>query len=183
VELTGLLSALAESFDRHRLRFMLIGEMAVSYWVEPRLTRDIDIVVAATKRNHRELKEALIGAGARPTAIEMRILFEKTWVRMPTTGPRLDIHLSVGAHDRDAFGHAGRFEVGGHALLVASPEDLVLYKLKAWRPVDQADIGALLRGVKNVNAAYIDSWLDRIARATAQPMRERWEDSLRQRHA
>jgi hypothetical protein len=133
VELTDLLARIAAAFERRKLPFMLIGGMGVSAWVEARLTRDVDITVLARKTRVADLRQALIDATARPTSTDMRVLFEGRWVRLKTGGPKLDVHLAVSAHDRTALENAERVRLGTAKVRVASPEDLVLHKLKAWR--------------------------------------------------
>ncbi len=172
-----VLLQVAESLEAARFRFMLIGGMAVATWIEPRLTRDVDIVVPARRRDAPRLKQALIAGGARPTALEMRLLFEKTFTRLPTGGPILDVHIARSSHDYAAIENARPLLLHGRKIPVASPEDLVLYKLQAWRPHDQVDIQEMMKQVKNVNIAYIDSWLDRISEDTGAAIRERWAEA------
>ena len=177
--LSELLTRVCTSFAAQNIDSMLIGGMAVAMWVEPRSTDDCDMVVKVTKRYVTPLKQALIAAGARVTALEMRWLFERPWIRLKTAGPKLDLHRCLTPHDRAAFERGALVEREGMRLRIATPEDLILYKLQAWRPHDRADIHELLVQVKDQDRRYIESWLDQIARATSAPMRDRWADSLR----
>lgn len=165
--------------EKARVRFVLFGGMAVSTWIEPRLTHDCDIVVAARRRDAPKLKQALIAAGARVTALEMRWLFERRFVRLKTSDHKLDVHLMSSAHDRAAFAQAWPVRYGDRIVMVARPEDLVLYKLQAWRGQDQLDIRAILDQVKDLDRKYIESWLDPISKGTGLPMRQRWEEMRR----
>jgi len=179
MELTDLLVQVADSCAANRIRFMLIGGMAVSTWIEPRLTQDMDIVVAVRRRDAPRLKKSLVEAGARVTALEMRLLFERRFIRSKTSGSFLDVMIQASAHDRAATANAEKVVFDGRSVAVASPEDLILYKLQAWRLIDQDDIAKLIRGVRDLNSAYIESWLDPIARDTGAPMRDRWERARR----
>jgi hypothetical protein len=163
--------------SRHRIGYMLVGGMAVSSWVKPRFTDDVDIVVRAGRRDAPRLKRALIDCGARVTALEMRLLYEKRFVRLPIEGTRLDVHVVSSAHDREASGQVGIMETHGQRIPVCSAEDLVLYKLQAWRLHDQDDIQRILREVKDLNKAYIERWLGRIAEDSGTPVRERWAEA------
>lgn len=175
--LTDLLVQVSDAFQAHRLRFLVIGGMAVAAWVEPRLTRDIDIVVLARKRDTQRLKRALLECGARVTALEMRLLFEKRFIRLKAGQERLDVHVVSSALDQAALARALTGHYRGRAIEVASPEDLILYKLLAWRPHDQVDVGRLLHEVRDLNLAYIESMLDGLSRSAAIPLRPRWEQA------
>ncbi len=157
---------------------MVIGGVALAAWSEPRHTDDVDLIVAWPKKQQSILKEALIAVGAKPTSTAMRVLFEKTWTRFATGGPKLDIHIASSAHDVEALQHRVSMKAEGQNVPVANAEDLLLYKLKAWREQDQVDVLRLLREVKDMDHAYIEAWLDRIAKREGCPMRDRWTDAL-----
>lgn len=174
--LAELFDRVIDAFARERVDFMLIGGMAVAFWVRPRTTQDCDIVVRIAKKDQGRLKAALVASGSRVTALEMRLLFERKWIRTKTSGPMLDVHRCLSAHDKAAFDNAETVEANGRRIRVASPEDLVLYKLQAWRPQDRLAIEEILEQVKNLDRAYIESWFDRIRVATNAPMRARWAE-------
>jgi hypothetical protein len=178
LELTELLASVTDSFSRHRIPFLVVGGVAVSMWVEPRLTRDVDVVVLVPKRHRSRLKQALIDAGARPTELEMRILFEKKWVRLTTAGPRLDVHLAASKHDREAFKNTVVTQVADRKVPLACVEDLILYKLAAGRPHDLVDVESLIRGIRDVDRGYLEARLDAIGEQYAAPVRERWRAAL-----
>jgi hypothetical protein len=178
VELTGLLDAVGAAFARHRIPFMVVGGVAVSSWAEPRLTRDVDMVVLASKRDRPRLRQALIEAGARPTSTDLRVLYERRWIRLRTPGPRLDVHLAVSPHDREALRNAVVSQVGESRLPIASVEDLILYKLAAGREQNLADIDALLRSVKSVDRNYVDQWTGPLGERHDAPVAARWKAAL-----
>jgi hypothetical protein len=155
--------------------FVVFGGMAVATWIEPRTTNDCDIVVMARRRDAARLKLALLGAGARVTSLEMRWVFERTFVRFKTEGPMLDVHLVATRHDRSAFAQAQVMVYGGQRVRIVRPEDLILYKLKAWRLRDQADIVDILTQVPNLDRGYVDSWLDAVGQDSGVPARDRWD--------
>lgn len=182
ISVTDLLQRVAGAFATERVDFLLIGGMALSVWIEPRLTKDCEIVVRIRKVQQSRLKGALVAAGARATSLRMRLMFERPFIRLKTTdGPMLDVHRCMTAHDLSAFEHSALIRKWGHPIRVAAAEDLVLYKLQAWRLQDRADIQSLLVQVKDLNHEYIESWLDPIRKATNHPMWDRWSDALRGR--
>ena len=60
-------------------------------------------------------------------------------------------------------------------LFVATPEDIILYKLQSWRRQDQADIERLKNEVDDLETSYLRSWIERIERTTGIPMNSRWK--------
>ncbi len=114
-------------------------------------TDDQDIVVRVAKRYSPLLIQALMTSGARPTAVEMRLLFEKRFIRLRTDGPKLDVMIAATHHDRAAFDQAPFVQRGTMRVRLARPEDLILYNLQAWRPQDQADIHALLHAIADLD--------------------------------
>lgn len=166
---------MAAVFDERRLPFLVIGGMAVSVWVRPRLTDDVDIVVMARRRDAPRLKPALVAVGAKVTALEMRLLFDKRFVRLKIDKVKLDVHIGTSALDFAAFRNAAVADFGGRNVRVATGEDLVLYKLIAWRLQDQADIVSIMQQVRDLRRTYIESWLDRLGREIGADLHERWE--------
>jgi hypothetical protein len=175
VVLTQLVLRVAAELDAAGLPFAVIGGMAVSTWIEPRLTHDVDLAVQAKRRDGPRLRRALVAAGARVTALEMRLLFDRKFVRLKTTtGLRLDLHVATSAHDREALSHAEVVRLGDREIRVAGPEDLVLMKLVAWRPQDRLDIANLLAGVRDLRRDYVERWLGPLERQSGAPIAERW---------
>lgn len=174
--LNELLLRVADSFHQEKVPVLLIGGLAVSSWIEPRATQDMDVIVKVKRRDAARLKRALLATGARITSLELRILLERRFVRFPMGGPTLDVRLENSTHDRDAFRRAKALTYEGRKLLVATPEDLVLYKLIAWRPVDQRDILSFLEQRKDLNRRYISSRLSGIEEETSAPMQKRWRE-------
>jgi len=177
LELTELIGRVVPAFERHRVPFLVIGGLAVSAWVSPRLTDDIDIVVIAKRKDSPRLKPALLECGARVTAIEMRWLFERRFVIFRIADARLDVHVSSSAHDRAAFANAEWADFGKARVRVSGPEDLILYKLAAWRPVDRADVHSLLTGVKDIALEYIEKWLPEISKHYGVDAMTRWKEA------
>ncbi len=50
MDVVDLLDRVTEVFEKQRVPFIVIGGMAVSSWVKPRATDDLDIVVRIPKR-------------------------------------------------------------------------------------------------------------------------------------
>ncbi|MBI2920913.1 MAG: nucleotidyl transferase AbiEii/AbiGii toxin family protein [Planctomycetes bacterium] len=178
MDLTELLEKVAVCFEKHRVPFVLIGGMAVATWIRARPTDDVDIVAMARRKDAPRLKPALIEVGARVTALEMRLLFERRFVLLRIGDARLDVHVAASGHDREAWAHAVELPVGAAKVRVASVENLVLYKLIAWRQIDQRDVRDFIRKIGNLNKAYVESWLARLSEENGVDLPARWKQAI-----
>jgi len=106
------------------------------------------------------------------------VLYEKRWIRLKTSGPRLDVHLALSPHDREAMKNTVIAQVGQSRLPLASVEDLILFKLAAGREQDLSDVDSLIREVKTLNRPYIARWADPVGACHDAPVRARWESAL-----
>lgn len=131
VTLDELIRHVAEALDRERVPFFLIGGLAVSTWVEPRATKDMDIVLKVRRKDATRVKKALVAAGTHATSLELRILMEKRFVRFKTGGPLLDVRVCVSPHDLKAYERAVAIDYESQKIKVATAEDLVLYIVNA----------------------------------------------------
>ena len=62
-------------------------------------------------------------------------------------------------------------ELFGIEVAIAAPEDLILYKLIACRPKDEADIeGIVQRRGDKLDIAYLRKWAEWLSRETAKPL-------------
>ena len=179
MDLGNLLERVNSAFAEQSLEFVVIGGVAVAAWIPARLTDDLDIVVPARKREGSRLKQALVAAGTRVTSLEMRLLFEKRFVLLKTSGPRLDVHVAATSHELASCRNAVLARYRGVSIRVASVEDLILYKLKAWRELDRADVLRLMYETRNLRKDYIESWIPSVTRSSGARIGDRWIECLK----
>ncbi len=177
--LDELIPRVAGLFSSKRYRYFTFGGVGVSLWGRPRTTHDLDVVVCLDRSAVPTLVADLNRAGFRITRSLQRKLVEGRIIRLPIGATELDIKLCAEGHDMEALARAKRAAFEGFELTVASPEDLVLYKLQTWRTQDQADIENLLANVKGLDRRYIGEHLAPIEGETGCPVRERWEEIVR----
>ncbi len=177
--LDELIALIARLFSSKAYRYFTFGGVGVSIWGRPRTTHDLDVVVCIEKRAVPTLVADLRGAGFRVTRSLQRKLAEGRIVRLPIGTTELDVKLCAEGHDMEALARAKRAAFEGFELMVASPEDLVLYKLQTWRRQDQADIENLLSNVKGLDRRYVQRHLAAVEERTGHPVRERWKDIVR----
>jgi Nucleotidyl transferase AbiEii toxin, Type IV TA system len=130
---------------------MLVGGLAVGVWVEPRATRDIDLAIVLVPSLAADFFEALRERGAVFALSEAeRAAKEGGPVRVHVpfsqgVSTRVDLLIAGTDFERGAVARRRRATLFSHPIWVASPDDLLLYKLIAGRPQDLADIDRLLR--------------------------------------
>lgn len=160
--------------DRH-IRYFAFGGIGVSLWGRPRTTRDLDLVLSLERPRARDIIMELKRLGFRVTRPLTRKLAEGRIIKLPAGEAELDLKLCSTDHDREALDRAAAASFGGFELRVASPEDIILYKLQTWRRQDQADIENLLTSRRGLDRAYIVRHLKPMEDSTGAPMRERWK--------
>jgi hypothetical protein len=129
-----------------RVKFVLIGGHAVAAWAEPRMTEDLDVLVAVSRTNAQRLRSALVdfGFGAVLPKSSSAFLEEgKIWMlgRKPN---RVDILTAIDGVTFDAVWR-GRVRVDFDAgeLFLIGREQLLANKRAAGRPKELADAAAI----------------------------------------
>jgi hypothetical protein len=159
-----VLKLVAERLDTGRIEYMITGSMALSTYAQPRMTRDIDVVIALEPADAERLC-ALFGDafecdidGVR-TAISRQGLFNLIHIARIV---KVDFIVRKGTPYRlEEFSRRRRLELAGHAMWVASPEDLLLSKL-LWAkdsrsPTQLADAASLIESAV-LDWHYIEKW-------------------------
>lgn len=126
---------------------MLIGGLAVIARGVPRMTIDIDAVVDAAGLDVDRLWDVLSDSGLEARVTDAAKLARERLVlllRHPASGLTVDLSLGWMQFERDAMERATTVDLGGVAVPVATPEDLVVLKAVAWRAVDKLDMTELI---------------------------------------
>lgn len=114
---------LVDALERAELPWCVIGGVAVNHWArEPMVTRDVDFVVAVD-RIERAV-EVLSAAGFTPERHEWSINF--------SSKSQISIQLSTEDFYRDFPSRSVPADVHGILMRVASVEDTLAGKIKAW---------------------------------------------------
>jgi hypothetical protein len=150
---------LAGIYSRRRVTHALIGGLAVGLRSRPRATKDADFIVSIPALSLPIVLEDLVQDGfeidvtamVRRWPVDRFAVFQKGRIRVDWMQPILPLYTHVldGAESDQWY---------GTDLRVATAEGLILTKLIAFRPQDQADIESLLE----VNRDMIDvDWIRR----------------------
>jgi hypothetical protein len=146
--ISELLSALSAELSRLGSRWYLFGAQAVVLWGRPRLTADVDVTVEVDLDAVPRLLEGLERRG-----FELRVRRDvDDFVARTRVLPlwylpsqlQLDLVLAGPGLEEGFLERAVQVDVGGVAVPVISPEDLVVTKILAGRPKDLEDVRGIL---------------------------------------
>jgi hypothetical protein len=131
--------------------YALIGGLALSAWIEPRTTKDIDLVIVLSKNliwqdiasliETRLQKKVIIKKGNKRTTIQEKLSFMMGQIEVDVISTK-GFELAA-----EAIENAMHAKVFDKSLKVVSPEYLILLKLLPLSSQDEIDIGLLLKKV------------------------------------
>lgn len=149
-ELGGLLRRLG-------IRWVLIGALAANrYRSSPRLTQDIDLLLADTGEGLESLEATLREAGWEV----QRATRDAELLRIRHADLGLADLLIAGTDYQQQAIERARWESAGvgEPVPVLTPEDVILHKLIAGRTQDRADVEAILASGIALDESYVERW-------------------------
>ena len=158
-----VLGIVGDRLTANGIAFMLTGSFAMAHYTTPRMTRDIDIVVALGVENVKPIVTAFCGdfyidADDVRAAVESERLFN---LMHYGSGVKVDIIVRKSSEYRALeFSRRQRVVVGSIETWIATREDLILSKL-VWAQdseseLQRRDVRQLLTGP--VDAPYLRKW-------------------------
>ncbi|MDH4270739.1 MAG: hypothetical protein OEW18_02050 [Candidatus Aminicenantes bacterium] len=135
------------SLNNNNVRYLIIGSFALSYYAEPRYTKDIDILVDATPSNADRLMNAIHEFGFTDIGLSSRDFLEPEQVIQLGIAPlRIDLLTSLkGIPFADAWERRTAGLYGDIAAFYISKQDLIDHKRLVGRKQDLADIDKLTK--------------------------------------
>lgn len=136
---------LLQLFDQHRVRYLIIGGYAVSFYAEPRYTKDIDLWVECSLSNGRRIFKALEEFGAPLATISAQDFAVAGTAYTAGLPPlRFDILTKVsGGNFKSAFDKRRTVNIDKVPLHYVPIEELMKLKKSAGRPQDKLDLQKL----------------------------------------
>lgn len=160
-----------DRLEQAGIEYMISGSIALSAYVRPRMTRDIDIVVAVEPGGAEALLRAFgdayyLDPDATTTAVRERRLVNAIHHE---TLVKVDLVMRKNEPFRVAeFGRRRRLTVLDRSMWVVSPEDLLLSKL-LWRIASgssvQWDDAGMLAQTAITDWPYLERWAERLGLA------------------
>lgn len=153
--------------DHAGIAYMLTGSLAMSFYARPRMTRDIDLVIALEAAETQRLIGALdANYHADPAAIATAMRDARPWniVHLPSVVKIDLIPRKDTIYRRAEFERRRRVELAGVPLWIVSVEDLILSKLEWSRESrseqQRGDVRLLLEAP--LDRSYLDDWAVRL---------------------
>ena len=131
-------------FQKHEVRYLVIGGIASVIYGVPRATFDLDILIEATIENAERLLAALAEAGFGTAAITNADDIVAHEITVFNDRVRIDVQTKTpGISFQDAWSRRNSISYQGQDLFILSKEDLINAKRASAREVDLEDVRLL----------------------------------------
>ncbi len=136
---------LLKIFEKHKIRYLIVGGYAVMKYSEPRFTKDLDVFIATDQTNAKSIYLALKEFGAPLENLSSDdFAHEGYFYQMGRPPLRVDIMMSIPGVTFDvAWQNREVVEIGDLKAFFISRSDLIRAKEASGRPQDKIDIEKL----------------------------------------
>jgi hypothetical protein len=136
---------LLKLFEKHKIRYLIVGGYAVMKYSEPRFTKDLDVFIATDQDNAKSVYLALKEFGAPLENLTPDdFTHEGYFYQMGRPPLRVDIMMSIpGMKFNTAWENRETVELDDLKIFFISRSDLILTKEASGRPQDKIDIERL----------------------------------------
>ena len=132
------------SFQRHNVRYVVIGGIAAVLHGVPRATFDLDILIEATPDNARRLLDALLDAGLGTALLTTPENLLANEITVFNDRVRIDVQTSTpGLVFEQAWQRRETMTYQRQSFYVVSLQDLIASKQAAGRSIDREDVRLL----------------------------------------
>lgn len=133
-------------FNKHKVRYCIIGSYAVAFYARPRYTKDIDILIEASIDNSGRVVRALNEFGFESLALSAADFRKKgNIIQLGFEPVRIDVLTSIkGCSFVRVWKHKETAKYGQEKVCFIGLEDLIRLKKMSNRPQDRADLVSLL---------------------------------------
>ena len=139
-----------ELLNKHKVRYVIVGAYALAFHVRPRMTGDIDFLVAGTIGNVEKLMRVLDEFGFGNVGLTRADFLDPNRVVQLGFEPnRIDILSEIAGVDfADAYRKKVQGSFGKQKAWFLSSSDLLKSKRAAGRPKDKADVQLLMSSLR-----------------------------------
>lgn len=132
-------------FEKHKIRYLIVGGYAVMKYSEPRFTKDLDIFIATDQKNASAVFTALKEFGAPLENLKSDDFAQEGYFYQMGRPPlRVDIMMSIpGIRFEEAWKNREIVQLQNSEILFISRSDLIRAKEASGRPQDKIDIEKL----------------------------------------
>jgi len=151
--------------DLH-IEYAIMGGIALQAWGRERVTRDIDLIVYLGEIEREKFLDTLIKRGFKISKKESLNAKEPSlpiscYYEEKTYGLWLEIDFFIAqtVYQKKALERSLEIEVLGKKIKIVQPEDLILHKLLANRPIDRVDVESVISEQKeSLDKDYLFYW-------------------------
>lgn len=131
--------------NKHKVKYLVVGAYAVTFYTEPRFTKDLDIWVSNDIINAKRLYKALIDFGAPLKGISMEDFTNKKMIYQIGVAPvRIDIIMGLsGLKFENAWKRCKKTNYDRISINIMGIKDLIYSKKRTKRDQDSLDIKKL----------------------------------------
>ena len=165
----AVLKLVTARFEAAGIAYMVTGSVAVSLYAEPRMTRDVDLVVELQPADATRLAEMFAADFICDTERIREATVRRSMFNLIHTSAVVKVDVIVrkdSAYREEEFRRRRLAEIDGVPMWVVSAEDLILSKLD-WARSSRSEVQ--LQDVRNVIAAqsaldwsYMEAWAVRL---------------------
>lgn len=164
-----LLKFVCQNLERINIPYMLTGSFAANFYANPRMTRDIDIIIEIHTSDINKLLQAFqkdfyIDKEPVYEAIEYQSMFNI--IHIPSSFKVDFIIRKDSAYRSIEFQRKRRVLLDQSPIWIVSPEDLIISKLDwakdSLSEMQLKDVKNLLLSLKNLDKEYISEWVQKL---------------------
>lgn len=138
------LKGVFESFQKHDVRYLVIGGIASILYGVPRATFDIDILIEPIPANARKLLDALLEAGMGTATLTTAEDLLSNEITVFKDRVRIDVQTSTpGLIFQEAWKRRETMVYQGQEFYVVCRDDLITTKRASGREIDLSDVRLL----------------------------------------
>ncbi|MFO7898096.1 MAG: hypothetical protein R6V58_03435 [Planctomycetota bacterium] len=160
---------IAQRLDKAGIPYMVTGSVALSFYAQPRMTRDVDVVVACEPGDAPTItrlfeEECYVDEEVVRSAIRNRSMFNiihNAWIQKADFIVRKDEE-----YRKLEFERRRRADLKGVSVSIVAPEDLLLSKLRWARDSESelqlGDARAIATSGTELDRAYLEKWAEKL---------------------
>ena len=132
------------SFEKHDVKYLIIGGIASVIYGVPRATFDLDILVEASKENANRLLDALSESGFGTASLTNPAGLLSNEITIFQDKVRIDVQTSTpGLIFKEAWERRESINYQGQIVFIVSKKDLIKSKKASARKIDLEDVRLL----------------------------------------
>lgn len=156
---------------------ILIGGIAASILGKPRFTADVDVLILLQKSDIAGFIKQAISCGLIPRitgVTEFALKNKVILLKHKNTGINIDIAIGLLPFEQEVVNRSKMFNLEGIKIHLPTPEDLIILKAIAHRPIDIEDIRMIIKTHHKLDIKRIEKTVKEFA--TFLDMSELWND-------